>query len=346
MTAVASAKAELARYTSAVTTYPAVSPLPGLSALKGKDVWFVPIGRTPSLDAMGTAIEHALAEVGMHAHVSPGAFLPTTVASCLAQARRHGADAVVTGYVDYDLAADAIDLLVAQDIPVLLAGATPIGNDGPSPRLACYDTTPTLQLAQKLQLDAVIAHSNATANVLYIGISDSRQLADAAAYARAYLADHGPDCSMTAIHYRSAEVDELPSRVTAALRSHPDTTHVVCEVDASAPRVIEGIHAAGRVNQVKLSGAEGDLDALQRIQSGSLQFVDAGFSAIHLGWQFADGILRMLTGDIPRPTPTVVRLFTRDNVPSLSLTQQAYASMDWYGPGNLDHTFLTAWRTL
>ena len=37
-------------------------------------------------------------------------------------------------------------------------------------------------------------------------------------------------------------------------------------------------------------------------------------SATYFGWQFADGIIRMLTGTPPVPTLTVERVFTKDDV--------------------------------
>ena len=342
---VTTAKAELAKYAGPVTNYPSITPLSGVTALKGKHVWYVPIGAAPpSLSAIGTGIGQALSKAGITMHMCDGRFLPTTIASCLSQAQTQGADAVIAGYVDYALTPTSFDNLVAHHIPVLLAGATPVAAKSPSPHLAFYDTTATLELVQKLQMDAVIADSNAKARVLYIGVSDSPQLKGAAAYGHTYLADHCSGCSSTLSYINSASISKLPAQVSAALIAHPDTTYVVSEVDANAAPIITGIQSAGFTNKVKLAAAEGDLAALQRIKSGNLQFVDPGFSTIYLGWQFADGILRMLTGHTPIVSAGVFRLFSSTNVANLTLTPAAYATIDWYGAKNFEKTFLAAWK--
>ena len=76
----------------------------------------------------------------------------------------------------------------------------------------------------------------------------------------------------------------------------------------------------------------------------SVQFVDIGFSPIYTGYQFTDGILRMLTGGVPDTTNAgVARVFNKETVADLTLTPDAYATNDWYGPDTYEQTFLTAW---
>jgi hypothetical protein len=118
---------------------------------------------------------------------------------------------------------------------------------------------------------------------------------------------------------------------------------VVDELDAAAQYSVQGIQSAGYANKVKLAATNGALDSVQRIKSGTLQFVDIGTSPIYEGWQFAGGILAMMQGQTPTFTPGVVRVFNTDTVKGLTLTPAAYTTNAWYGSDAYEQTFLTAW---
>jgi ribose transport system substrate-binding protein len=164
-----------------------------------------------------------------------------------------------------------------------------------------------------------------------------------AAYAKSFVASRCPGCSFTEIDYNAAALSGVPSQVSAALIAHPKTNYVVDELDAASEDTVEGIQNAGFTSKVKLAATSGSLDSLQRIQDNQIQFVDVGFSAIYLGWQVADGMLRMLTGQAPIPQPGVVRVFDKADVGQLQLTPQAYATNSWYGSDDFTKTFTTAW---
>jgi ABC-type sugar transport system substrate-binding protein len=342
---VATSEANVAEYTDAVSSYPEIPEISGdVSGLAGKNIWYVPIGAAvPILTAFGTGMEEALHAAGITFQTCDGKFVPTAVAACLDQAVTQGADAVVTGYVDYALIPTAYDNLVANDIPVLVAGAAPSAGKTSSPELAFYDTTESIQLTQQLVMDAVIADSAGKANILYATITDSPQLRDAAAYGEQYLTDHCSGCTITTIEYNTASLNRLPSQISSGLIANPDVTYVVDQADAAVEASIAGIQSAGFTDKVKLAATNGDLGGLQRIQSGHLQFVDVGSNPIYAGWGFADGILRMLTGETPEIHPGLIRVFTEDNVADLTLTPEAYNSIDWYGEANYQDNFLSAW---
>lgn len=343
---IATAKADLAKYSQMVSTYPEIKTLSGgVSKLKGKTVWYIPIGSAvPILNAFGLGIQQAVEKIGLKFHVCDGKFLPTTIASCLDQAATQGADAVITGYIDYQLVPTSFDKLVSKNIPVLIAGEQPSGGKTNSSKLAFYDTSSSIDLLQKLSADAVIADSNGKAKVLFIGVTDSPQTQGAATYAKKYFADNCPGCTYTQIDYNTASLNKVPSQVSSALISHPDTDYVMPALDAGAPGAISGIQSAGFSNKVKLASTNGALDSLQRIKAGQVQFVDIGFSPIYTGWQFTDGLLRMLDGGVPDTSnPGVLRVFDKDTVAGLTLTPQAYATNDWYGPDTYEQTFLKAW---
>lgn len=342
---IAAAKADLAENSGEIEKYADVKTIDGgVSSLKGKNVWYVPIGSAvPILNAFGAGVEQAVTKIGVKYHECDGKFLPTTIASCLDQAAAQGADAVVTGYVDYQLVPTAFDNLVAKNIPVLIAGEQPSGGKTDSPQLAFYDTSETINMLQKLASDAIIVDSDGKAKVLFIGVTDSPQTKGAATFVKQYFADKCPACEFTQIDYNTASLNKVPSQVSSALIANPDTTYVFPSLDAGAPGAMSGIQTAGFSNKVKLASTNGSLDSLQRIKADQVQFVDIGTSPIYYGWQFTDGVLRMLTGGTPIAAPGIVRAFTKDNVGDLDLTPDTYKTNAWYGSDDYEKTFLTAW---
>jgi len=343
-TTVATAQADLAKFTGEIASYSARKPATGISALKGKTVWYVPIGSAvPILNSYGVGMQQALTKLGLSLHTCDGKFLPTTITSCLNQAATQAADGVVTGYVDYKLVPTAFDNLVSHHIPVLVAGEANDAGKPDSPALAFDDTTPTIKVMQKLAAESVIVDSGGKAKVLYVGVTDSPQTLGGAAYAKQFFKDSCPGCTFTEIDYNTASLNKVASQVSAALISHPKTTHVVVELDAGAPGAVSGIQTAGYANKVKLVSTGGNLDALQRIKAGQVQFACVGTSAIYFGWQFTDGIVRMLAGQLPVNGLGPARVFTKSNVGALTLTPDAYATNAWYGSDDFQQAFLTAW---
>jgi ribose transport system substrate-binding protein len=341
----ASVQADLAGYTQAVSKYAAIQPIAGgVSSLKGKTVWYVPIGSAiPTLAAIGTAMRTAFSKAGITLHVCDGKLLPTDISTCLSEAATQGADGVVTAFIDYTLVPNAFNNLVAHHIPVLVAGEQPDGGKTSGDTLGFYSTRTTDNLTQKLTMESIISDSKGEAKILYFGVTDSPETEEEAAYAKSFVQQNCSGCTFTESDYNTAAISKLPSQVSAALISHPDTTYVACETDLCAPNAVEGIKTAGYTNKVKLTSANGNLDSLQRIKAGDVQFSDAGVSSTYFGWQFADGILRMLSGAPPVSTTTVVRLFDSSNVGGLTLTPAAYQTNDWYGSTAYEQTFLSAW---
>jgi len=342
---VAAARADIASYSNPVSSYPAVTPVSGASALRGKTVWYVPIGASvPILTSFGDSMTQALANLGVKVRVCDGKFLPTAIASCFDQAATQGADAVVGGYVDYKLVPAAYDNLVAHRIPVLVAGVAPEAGKTNSKEFSFYNQQPESNLAGKLMAEGVIADSNAHAHVLYIGDTDTTALVQATAYVKNFFEQHCGACTFTVANYETANISKLPSIVSAALISHPETTYVLPGVDIAAAGSLSGIQTAGFTNKVKLASTTASLDSMQRLKSGGTpQFLDVGASGTYQGWLFADGIVEQLTGHVPVAGLGVVRVFTHDNVGNLSLSPAAYSTNAWYGSDGYMQTFRHAW---
>jgi ribose transport system substrate-binding protein len=344
-TGFAALRSDLAAHSSPMTSYPTVTPIAhGVSSLKGKTVWWVPIGASiPTLAAMGDAMQSALAHVGVKLQICDGKLLPTAIAACLSQAGSQGSAGVVTGFVDYASMPNSFNSLVAHRVPVLVAGEEPDGGRTSNAQLAFYPTRSADDEMQRLDIESAITSSNGKAKILYVGVTDSPETKQEAAYTKAFVAQHCPGCTFTEINYDTAAINKLSSEVSAALLSNPDTTEVVCEVDACEPFATQGIQTAGYTNKVKLFSANGNLSSLQQIKGGNLLNTDIGISSTYFGWLFADGILRVLTGSQPVPSATVERVFTKSNVSGLALTPAAYATEAWYGSNSFEQQFLSAW---
>jgi len=342
---VAQARANVLKYSAEVTSYPAIPPVPGgIASLKGKSLWYVPLGGSlPIFQGFGVGIQEAADAAGMTFHTCDGQLVPTTIVSCLNQAASQGASAVIGGYIDYSEAPTAYNNLIAKHIPVVIAGEPPSGGMSDSSKIFFYDATGADNLANQLALDAVIANSNGKAHTLYMGISDTKSSLATANNTKNYVAKTCPACKFDLVIYNTASLSTVPSLVSAALIRNPDTNYVVDEVDSGEPATIQGIQAAGFTSKVKLVAVSGTLQPLQMIASGGPQLADVGLSPVYTGWQWTDAVVRMLKGQTPVITPSVIRIFTKENVHSLTLTPAAYASNAWYGPNTFMDTFLKAW---
>ena len=338
--------ADIAKYAGPTTTYPTIPTLSGgVKSLAGKTVWYIPIGdAVPILATFGTGLSQGLAAAGLKYHLCDGKFLPTNIASCLQQAQTQGADAVVTGYIDYALAPSAFQALTAKHIPVLVAGESPDGGVTSSTASLAFDSgTDALDQLQKLQMESVITDSNGKAKIIYLGVTDSPSTKAGAAYGKQFIQTNCPGCTIDEVDYNTAEISKVPSQVSSALTAHPDTTYVIDELDAAGQGTYSGIQTAGFSSKVKMSGTNGGLDSLQRIKAGTVQTIDVGLSPIYTGWQYADAILRQMTGTVPNEGVGPERVFTSSNVGNLTLTPDAYASNAWYGDDSFKSTFTSAW---
>ncbi|GAA4742401.1 hypothetical protein GCM10023350_28940 [Nocardioides endophyticus] len=339
------ARAMVEKYTPAATSYPEITPIDGdVTDLEGKKVWFVPIGAAvPGLRLFGEAMDDAFSRIGIDVQICDGKFVPNAIAACLEQAGTSGADAVVTAYVDYGLVSTAIDRLVDEGIPVLVAGAAAPEGVSNSPMLAFDDTAPDQDLSEQLAASAIIVDSDGTGNVLYIGPNDSPNVSGVGDRAVTYLEDTCPGCAVTRIEYATASLDKLPSQVSAALIKDPSIDYVLTQVDPATSPAVSGAQSAGAIDRLKFATAGADLAGLQDVEAGGHLIADAGYSLVYAGWRFGDGILRMMTGGTPATDSSVLRLFTTDNVQALDLTPEGYASHDWYGDDSFEDGFLEAW---
>jgi ribose transport system substrate-binding protein len=342
---VAAAEANVSKYSATVTSYPEIPAISGgISSLKGKSLWYVPLGGSlPIFQGFGSGIKQAAEAAGMSFHTCDGKLVPTTMVSCLNQAATQGAAGVIGGYIDYSEAPTAYDALISKHIPIVIGGEPPTGGKSNSKQIAFYDASDASKIAAGVALDSVIADSGGKAHILFMGISDTKSTTTEANGAKDYIAKACPDCTFKLVMYNTASLSKVPSLASSALISNPDTNYVVVQVDSGEPSTIQGIQSAGFANKVKLVAISGTLQPLQDIKSGGAQLADVGISPVYTGWQWTDALIRMMLGQEPDFTPSVIRLFTKANVSDLTLTPAAFQTNDWYGPDTYEDTFRKAW---
>ena len=339
------AKAQVAKYSGKVTlaTVPTVKHP---ASLKGKTVWYVPItNAVDSLSGMGTAMSHALAKLGAKVQICDGGGLPTTVATCLTSAAQQGAAAVVTSYIDYDMAPTGFQALATAGIPVI------VGNEPPDPGVTptktlqfTYGTAQTNLFAKLLAYETIVA-SKGRANVLVIRLTDSPSTVTAANVEVGSLKKFCPGCKITSINAQTAALNQLPSAVSAALTSNPGINYVTVPVDAYLPPVTGAIAASGFTNKVKVISADGGVAALQDVKSGSI-FADPGNPVEWVGWEYADAVLRIMSGDTVSPEPTgPTIIFTKKNEAGIAINENTYLTTGWYGisEAKLEAAYLKSW---
>ena len=338
-------KADLDRFSGLVTALPTVAPVPKASSLRGKTVWWVPLGS--AVDAgIGPTLNKALGKLDVQVRTCNGNFLPTTVAGCLQQAGNEHADAVMTGYVDYKSIPTAFVSLAARGIPVLLAGAVNDSGKEQTVKFAFADTTSILQRAARTQLEAAVVGSGGKGRLLWVGSSDSAQLSSMTDYARAFVKENCSACSFDDFSINSASLPKLASQAAAQLTSHPDTDYVLTLIDPFTPPVIQAVKTIGLQDRVKVIGTGPLPDTLLELQNGNSPLVaDTGISNAYQTWAFTESLVQMMTGIVP-PTQvqTIYRLFDSSNAEGLRAIPDAYTTVEWFANESAVATsYASAW---
>ncbi|WP_170117011.1 sugar ABC transporter substrate-binding protein [Phyllobacterium sophorae] len=106
----------------------------------------------------------------------------------------------------------------------------------------------------------------------------------------------------------------LPGAVASALSRHPDASYLVAPFDSNAFFAAEGVRQAGRSGAVKVTGYEGDPQAIAAIHSG-VQAMTIANPAEWMGWQAADELARAFAGEKAANISVPFRLIDAENAP-------------------------------
>lgn len=341
---IAEAKAAVAGWTKPLTAYPKEPALSKTPDLKGKKVTIIPLGdNIPVIHGLAVGLQEALTKVGATGSICDGKFNPTSVADCLKQAGDQGSAAVVTLFVDYAMAGTAFDAVAAKGVKVLLGGVAPTGDRKSDATLAFYDNTARVSKLYDAMSMVALANGGEKTNALWLRLMDSTTTRGASDSGVATLKKLCPTCGVATADFTTANIDKLPSAVSAALVANKDTNVMIVPVDSFVGPALQGLQSAGLADKVKVVSSSSDLAGLQRVKDGQ-QVADLGTPVIFEGWKVANGLMQLLAGDKVQPTDVLVtRNFNADNVGSLQLTDAAYFTPDWFGDDSFKANFLKAW---
>ena len=236
----------LASWSDPITEYPEEPALSAPVDMAGKTVHIVALGdQIPVIHGVAVGLQDALTEVGATSKICDGKFNPTAVADCLKSAGDQGADAVVSLFVDYAMAGNAFDALADKGVKVLVGGVEPSGGRTSDDTLAFYDNTGRVDALYEAMSVSAVAKGGADAQLLWLKLMDSTTTRSASDKGIAKAKELCPTCGVASAEFTTANLDKLPSAVSAALVSHPDTNLLIVPVDSFVPPALQGVQSAG-----------------------------------------------------------------------------------------------------
>lgn len=336
------AKQQLAKYSGTSTAFTAPGPaLKNVASLRGKVVYYVPIGLTvPYFQIVLSGLRDAAAAAGLTIRPCDPAFSPSGVAQCLTEAANQRAGAVITDSIPPAFAQQAINHLEAVHIPVLVAEEGSL----PSTDALGYNSPPT-ELMTSLSADWIIAQSNGAGDIILPEVTDTAaSIGYVEGGAIKEIHAHCPGCKLTVLKTNTEQLSNLPSLISTALIQDPHVGYVLSEFDADVSAVIHGLQTVSAARGVKVSSINGVLSDLQYIKQGNYQAEDTGDNGYQMGWSDMDQVLRQMLGQPVLANEHVgIRVFTAANVSGLTLTNQAANTGAWYGTGDFKPVYLKLW---
>ena len=319
-----------------------LSHVPNVKALTGSKVLVVPIAGTV-FSSVVTGLQKALTAAHVQMQECDGQGNPSTVASCMGEARAIGAKAVITVGVPYQLVPSAYGQLAAARIPTLATFTDPNGKA--SSRFLAFAFPGASQLvldANEPALDYIIWKTGGKGHILYIGVNDNAVILAITRKSIAYLRNACPHCSVQSKVIATAQADQTPSLVSAFLLKNPDTNYVVAQnTDVNGPGVATGAATATKPN-LPFCGSGTGYEGLQLISQGPGR-CSAAYSSDFLGWSYADAVFRLIARQPPVRYPYVGRLFDSSNVAGLKFDAAESVTFNWFGTADYEKSFLAAW---
>lgn len=319
-----------------------LDPLTKPAALAGKTIFIIPVA-TVIFSTYVSSLQSAVAAAGGQTQVCDGQINPSTIDSCFKQAASSNVVGVVTFAIPYQLVPNSYDGLTAAKIPTLAAFQGAQGAAS-GPYLAFDSSVPFLTTVAQAAVNYVIADSQGTANVLYVGSTDSADSKAINAATHDALTSGCSNCTFTDASIPTAQLSDLGSIVSAALLSNPNLNWSMnADVEAFGGPVSAAIDSAGKASSIPVGGPGGGLGPVQLVQNGSAKFVSL-ISPDLIAWNALDAFLRLSDGQtLPATYPTVNRIIDQSNVAELTLTPEAAISYDWFGDPTFHNQYLKLW---
>ncbi len=327
---------------STTATYPVpTASISGVSALKGKTVYYIPlVSFIPGFVVTAATMKVALAKVGMNLQVCNGQGQPSAVAACVQQATGAGAAGIITDAIPYGMAENALNAAKAKGIPIIITHQIPPSGSAANDDSVTYVPGVVDQPSQIAWW--IIASSEGKGNAILAQESDSPS---SIAYVQDSLSiykQYCPDCTVTVKNITATTNSQLASDTSSNLLSNPDATYYYTEFEDSLDPTVQGIQQSNK-SDVALSVAGGTVDGLGRLKSGAVVKAVVTVDQAYAGWALTDEVLRMATKAAPVTETFPSRLFTADNIGSIQVTAAAQSSGAWFGDTSYQSDFAKLW---
>jgi ribose transport system substrate-binding protein len=312
-----------------------------VASLKGTTVYYIPITlQSPQFGSTQKAVAAAAAAAGLTVQVCDGKGTPTDINACVAQATSAKAGAIISDAIPYRLAAGSFEAAQKAGIPVILNSQIEDGEHPASATLAYIGTNAGTD--QQIALAKwVIGDSGAKADVLINQTTDGPSpVAYVAAGKKVYASDCA-DCTVAVNEVSSANFSLVPSSTSAALLKNPGVTYVESQFEQFLQPTQAGIKSTAKTGIKVITGSVG-LSGLKALHGGEIAAA-SGQATTYQAWVDVDAALRMMLGSQAPSYDIPVRLFTKDSVAGLTLTDDAWVSGEWFGPTTFAGDFTKLW---
>jgi ribose transport system substrate-binding protein len=338
--------AKIASLEKLPSSYPIPSgSIKDVASLKGKTVYYVPITQqSPQFGVTQTGLQAALGKLGMSLQVCNGNATPTGISQCVTQATSAKAAAIITDAIPYQEASNAFDAAQSAGIPVLNTDQVVDPQNPASKTLGYIDAAGSSQM--EAVMDWIASDSNGKASIVVNESTDGPASVAFVTAGQKELKKVCPGCTLTINKVSSANFSLIAPSTSSALVKTPGVGYVVSEFDQYLQPTLGGVQQAGKTASVKGVSGAAQLSGLQMLANKNFLYASVGQASAYQGWVDADAVARMLTGTSGADLPTYtipIRLFTRDNISDITLTSDAQASGEWFGPKDYTDSFLTAW---
>lgn len=238
---------------------------------------------------------------------------PSVWNSAIQDAVAAKADGIVLDAVPPALVQGALAKAKAAGIP-LVSIFNPVPDDPGS----VFDyVRPDHAKQGQLMADWVTVDSGGDANVLVVRAPEFPELLQRHEGFTKELTSACPKCKVagTVDMTLATMAQRLPQAVISALQRDPSIDYVVAPIDSAATFVSEGVRSAGKTGKVKVSGYEGDPDAVERVRNDDVQAATVADPPEWMGWQGMDALARAFAGQDPETIEVPSRLLVQDNAP-------------------------------
>lgn len=336
--------AQVAALEKPLDKYPVpTEPVTGVSSLKGKTVYYIPITQqSPQFSVTAGTLAQAMDTVGMHVQMCDGKGTPTDVSACVTQATQAKAATIITDAIPYGLAANAFAAANAAGIPVIISNQVPDDAHPATDKLA-YIPAGGSQMEEALA-KWVSLDSAGKASVLVNQSTDGPSPAVFLKAGKDVYAQSCADCTVTVNEVSSANFSLIAPSTSSALLKDSSVNYVESQFEQYLQPTQQGVQQAGRTGKVKgLTGAA-QLSGLQELAAGgSFLYAAAAQASAYQGWVDADASFRLILGQSVPDYTIPVRLFTRDSISTVTLTDKAQSSGEWFGPATFTDDFKKLW---